>query len=1034
LLIAVAETLTFLFTDIEGSTSLWERFPDAMKDALKEHDAILQRAVAAFGGRVVKSTGDGTLAVFGGAFDAVGASLAAQHELAAASWPATGPLRVRIGIHSGQADQRANDFFGPTVNRAARIMAAGHGGQVLVSAAAASLATERLPPGASFLDLGEHRLRGIDRAERIFQLVHPALEAQFPPLATVRLMVANLPARATIFVGRAAELAEIKTRLADPSVRLLTLIGPGGTGKTALAIRTAEDIASSYPDGECFVDLSNSRDSNAVLLAMARGVGLDESADRSLHEELTDFLRGRRALLVLDNFEQVTEAAGAVARLLSDCPQLKFLATSREALHVRAEQLFHVAPLTLPAAKAGLSVVELQECEAVQLFIDRAQAVRPGFRLTEDNAGAVAEICRRLDGLPLAIELAAARLRLLSPDALRKQLYSRLNVSSGGPRDLPERQQTLRAAIDWSYEILGSAERRLFELMSVFADADLVAVEAVAAQTQIGAGEGFDTVEVLTGLVDKSLVRQVDSDSGEPRMAMLETIREFAGDRLNQDAEANRRAHRAHALYYAGLVSERVGAVASKDDVQQLDSMAVEAANLRIAWDYWVAAGDLEELERMARALLVLYDAHGWYLDIVKLAKDMLAVLDRATSAPNRAVQEIALRTILARALMTTQGFTPEVEKAYVGAVKLFEQANDVGVRQKFTVLRGLFSLYQLTAQADATERLANELMALAEREGDVRMRIDARLALAAQIMFADPSAGVALLDEAISFFPDVPARPYSMRGPANDPRVSCLTTAAFGSWFIGRPDKALERANQALELAAALKHPFTSAYAEFHVGLIHTFRREFDIAHDHAAEARQIGADHGFQIWNAIGGCLVGVAQTGMGHSGAGVANIEAGLQMYRELRSPPVFWPILLLLASSAYHRAGRHAEGLRHIEETAPMVGPKTIGALFPEFQIAKGDLLASGLTDGQDTPEALYLSAFDIAGAFKARMPQLRAATRLARSWRDRGEGDRAVQALAPLYSGFDEGLATADLCDARDVLSAIAPSDFPPRSI
>ena len=1026
----MAETFTFLFTDIEGSTGLWERFPDAMRGALKQHDAILRAAVEGFQGRVVKSTGDGTLAVFGSATDAVDACLAAQGMLAAAQWPETGPLRVRMGLHSGQAEQRANDFFGQTVNRAARIMAAGHGGQVLVSASAATLATERLPPDASFLDLGEHRLRGIDRAERIFQLLDPTLARDFPPLATVRLIVANLPARATVFVGRQTELAQIRSQLADPSIRLLSLIGPGGTGKTALAIRIAEEVASIFPDGECFVDLSNARDSNAVLLATARAIGLEESVDRALHEELANFLRGRRALLVLDNFEQVTQAAGDVAKLLGDCPKLCMLVTSREALHVRAEYVFHLAPLQLPPANARMSAEQLQECEAVQLFVDRARAVRPGFQLTSDNADAVAEICRRLDGLPLAIELAAARLQLLSPDALRKQLHSRLTLLSGGPRDLPERQQTLRAAIDWSYELLGEDERRLFELMSVFADADLPAVEAVAANAQIAAGAS-DLIQVLTGLIDKSLVRQVDSESGEPRMKMLETIREFAADRLKQNAEAAVRTLRSHAVYYADLASNRGASEFTAEAASDaLAGMVLEIGNLRIAWDYWVAADDLEQLERLAKALLVLYDAQGWYLDIVKLTKDMLAVLDRAPSAPNRALQEIALRTILARSLMVTQGFTPEVEKAYVGAVELFERANDVGARQKFPVLRGLYSLYQLNGQVEQTEKIGRELLALAERDGDPRMLIDARLAVGAQQVFADPPRGVETLDQAIALFPRVTSRPYSMRGPANDPRVSCLTTAAFGSWIVGRTDTALERANEALALAATLNHPFTSAYAQFHVGLIHTLRREFDIAHDRAAQAREIGAEHGLQIWNAVGGCLVGVAQTGMDHAEEGVANIQSGLEMYRELRSPPVFWPILLLLSAGAHHRAGKREEGLRHIEATATLVAASTIGALFPEFQIAKGDLLSTGIGGTEENPEMLYQSAFDLAGSLNARMPQLRAGTRLARGWRDRGEGELALRTLAPLYSAFDEGLGTSDLLDARMVLSSVAPRDFP----
>jgi hypothetical protein len=432
----------------------------------------------------------------------------------------------------------------------------------------------------------------------------------------------------------------------------------------------------------------------------------------------------------------------------------------------------------------------------------------------------------------------------------------------------------------------------------------------------------------------------------------------------------------------------------------------------------------------MAKALIVLYDAHGWYLDIVRLAKDMLAVLDRAAMAPDRAVQEITLRTILARALMVTQGFTPEVEKAYVGAVELFERVNDIGVRQKFTVLRGLLSLYQLTGQVGQTEKIARDLMALARRDGDPRMLIDAHLTVASRRVFTDPQEGVDILDHAISLFPRVPSRPYSLRGPANDPRVSCLTTAAFGSWILGRPDRALERANQALSVAASLNHPFSTAYAHFHVGLIHTLRREFDMAHERAAYAQQIGEDHGLQIWSAVGGCLAGAAQTGLGRGDEGLAKVQSGLAAYRELRSPPVFWPILLLFSASACHRAGRREEGLRHIEATSEMVGPQSIGVLYPEFQIVKGDLLAAGLRAGGEEPAPLYQSAFDLAGSLNARMPQLRAATRLARHWQVQGETERAAQTLAPLYSRFEEGLAIADLVEARGVLSEVAPGAFP----
>jgi predicted ATPase len=442
-------------------------------------------------------------------------------------------------------------------------------------------------------------------------------------------------------------------RLQDASVRLLTLVGPGGTGKTTLSIRAAEDVSVGFPDGVCFVDLSSARDTNTVLVAIARATGLDEVIDHTLQEELAKVLGDRQALLLLDNFEQVAEAAGSVAKLLSDCPRLKVLVTSREALHVRAEQVYPVSPLTLPPAGVKrASAKGVESCESAQLFVDRAQASRPGSRLTDDNAPAVAEICRRLDGLPLAIELAAARLGLFSPEALRDQLQNRLGLLRSGPRDLPQRQQTLRSTLDWSYELLKPGEQRLFELLAVFADAEITAVEAVAARSDASEGGAGDVLDELGRLIDKSLIRRLEQPQGESRITMLETIREFAADRLEQQPDFSARARRAHAAYYA----------------------------------------------------------RGWYLDTVVLTTDMLSVLKTHASSPERVGQEIALRTSLARALMATKGFTPEVENAFASAIELFERGTDA--RQQFSVLRGLARLYELRGQVDKAAHLAREILA----------------------------------------------------------------------------------------------------------------------------------------------------------------------------------------------------------------------------------------------------------------------------------------------------------------------------------
>ena len=533
-------TLAFLFTDIEGSTGLWERFPESMGSSLERHDEILRSAVEGAAGEVVKTTGDGLMAVFGSARDGVRACLRAQLALADEPWNEAGPLRVRMGLHAGEAAASNGDYHGPAVNRTARIMAAGHGGQVLLSAVVAELVVDELPEGSTLLDLGEHRLKSLGRPERIFQLVHPGLSTGFPALATIHDRARDLPLETSGLVGREGELKQIEERLQDDAVRLVTLLGPGGIGKTRLALRVAANLGSVFDDGVFFVDLETARGAASVLVAIARSVGLPDASEDSQLDELVSRLKDRRCLVVLDNFEQVTAAASTVARLLDDCPGPKMLVTSREALRIRGEHRFPVPPLTLPeAAVRQHSAEQLMRYEAIQLFVERAEAIRPDFRLTDENASAVAEICLRLDGLPLAIELATARLGLFSPEALRERLGSRLSLLRSGARDLPERQQTLRATIDWSYELLDPGEQRLFELLSAFAGTRFEAVETVAGSLNGRLG-GLDTLDGLASLVDKSLVRQIDAGDGEPRFVMLETIREYATERLDEPRRLRR--------------------------------------------------------------------------------------------------------------------------------------------------------------------------------------------------------------------------------------------------------------------------------------------------------------------------------------------------------------------------------------------------------------------------------------------------------------------------------------------------------------
>jgi predicted ATPase/class 3 adenylate cyclase len=1009
-------TVVFLFTDVEGSTRLWERFPQAMKTALERHDQILQAAVAASNGQVVKTTGDGMMAVFSSAAAAARACLTAQRDLAAQPWGATGPLRVRMGVHAGEPARRSSDYFGPVVNRAARIMAAGHGGQVLLSAAAAELVADRLAAGADLRDLGLHRLKDLGRPERLFQLVHPDLADGFPPLATLDRRPNNLPTQTSTFVGRDAELAQIGSRLADEAVRLLTLTGPGGTGKTRLALRAAADEIDRFEDGVFFVDLSAVRAAEDVPTSIARAIGLSEPGGQALLQELRGRLRRQHTLLVLDNFEQVTTAAPTAVELLEGCQRLKLLVTSREALRVRPEHLFPVPPLSLPRSAPGhRSPAELAGYEAVQLFVERAQAVSADFRLTEDNADAVAGICWRLDGLPLAIELATARLNLFSPEALRDRLGSRLRLLRGGARDLPARQQTLRATIEWSYQLLEPGEQRLFDLLSVFSGTGFEAVETVAAELDRLTGAPLDVLDGLASLVDKSLVRRDDAGAEEPRVVMLETIREYAAERLDDQPELAASARRAHAAYFADFARRQWEHLTGRRRGPALAAMTIDLENLRLAWDHWVAAGDLDQLNKLVDSLWLLYDARGWYHDTLRLTTDLLEVLSSSTSTPDRVSQEVTLRTSLARALMASKGYTPEVEEVYARTLELFEGRQ---VPQLFPVLRNLASFYNFRGEFDSAARMARAILRLGEEQQDAAMLVDGHLLMGANLAFLDDlRAGLEHLDKAIAIFRSEPY-PAGRYRLGNNPGVPCLTTSAFTLWMLGHPDRALQRADEALAVATELEHPLSLAYGLYHVGYLHLWRREPDLVHDRAERLLRLVDEHDFPIWRALGTCLLGAAATAMGQGEEGLAKLRQGVDLYQGLTTPPVFWPMLRALEAGAYAQAGRVTEGLALLDEALEIATRGSGTTMVPEFQLLKGDLLLA-LGDGAD-PGSWFQRAFDHAQRLDARMPQLRAAVRLCRLRSDR-DGEPAAAQLRAVYDTFTEGFATADLTEARALL-------------
>ena len=505
-------TVTFLFTDLEGSTRLWEQYREAMPGALARHDEIVRSAIAAHGGQIVKSTGDGFHAVFVDAARAVEAAIEAQQALGNEAWSAPGGLRVRMGIHTGAAEFRGGDYPGTAVNRAARLMDLAHGGQVVCSHATADLAGDLVAEGVAFLDLGKHRLRDLSRAERVFQAVAPGLATEFPLLRSLDTLPGNLPLQLTSFVGRADELAAVARVLAES--RLVTLTGVGGVGKTRLAMQVAAELLPQFADGAWLCELAAAADGVLMAHTVADAIGARQRDGRSMADSVVEFLRDRELLLVFDNCEHLLgDAAELTSAILRQCPRVRVLATSREALDVMGEQVVRLGSLPIPPVVAKLSVVT--SSEAVRLFVDRATSARSGFTLGGANLDAVAEICRRLDGIPLAIELAAARVAAMTPADISAHLDERFRLLTGGRRSRVERHQTLRATLEWSYGLLDATERAVFDRLGVFVGSfDADAAEAVVGDDEL---EHWDVLDALTGLVRKSMIVADAADDGTTR-------------------------------------------------------------------------------------------------------------------------------------------------------------------------------------------------------------------------------------------------------------------------------------------------------------------------------------------------------------------------------------------------------------------------------------------------------------------------------------------------------------------------------------
>jgi predicted ATPase/class 3 adenylate cyclase/DNA-binding CsgD family transcriptional regulator len=869
-------TVTLLLADVEGSTRLWETQPEEMSAAIARLDRTVSDVVAAHDGvrPVEQGEGDSFVAAFARASDAVAAALQLQRAPLA-------PIRLRIGVHTGEIQLRDDaNYIGPTINRTARLRDLAHGGQTVLSGATEAMVLDRLPAGAWLTDLGTHALRDLPRPERVVQLCHPDLVNEFPPLRTSKTVAAtNLPVQLTSFVGRGAELTQLRELRAQN--RVVTLTGAGGAGKTRLAIQVAAAMVGEFGDGVWYVDLAPITDPELVAVTVARALGLPDQPGRSTMDSLLRYVGGRQMLVVLDNCEHLLDAsAELVVALLSGAPRLTLLATSREAIGVAGEVSWRVPSLSLTD-------------EAIELFADRARHARPDFTLTDDNAAAVGEICARLDGVPLAIELAAARVRALSLAEILDSLHDRFRLLTGGARTAVRRPQTLRASVDWSHALLTEPERALLRRLAVFLGGfDIDAAQAVAGSGDV---QRYQVLDQLTLLVDKSLV-VADDSGGRTRYRLLETVRQYALEKLGESGEADavRARHRDH---YTSLAAP-LDAPAGRDYEQRLEQADIEIDNLRAAFGWSRENSDVELALALASSLQPLWLARG-------RLREGLAWFDTALADDNAQHPEVAA-AVRARAL---------ADRAMLGSwVGVGAAADSLDQAQQALVI---------ARELDDPDLLARALTACGY--------------IAAYTTYTNPEMARGYFAEALG-----PARASGDRWRLSQ----ILASQAAGAILAGEPIAARAAAEEGRDLADAIGDRFTSRRCRMGLGLAQAVRGELAGA---VAQFREVAAEaeaaHD-QICRADSLAYQGVALAYQGDTAAARAAAGAAIEAAAELGGLKAGSGYFALAAAAL---AAGDAATARDATEAAPYLGalPQVAGrrAIGVEVALAGGDLLAA-----------------------------------------------------------------------------------------
>jgi predicted ATPase/class 3 adenylate cyclase len=1009
-------TLTVLHTDIENSTSLTVHLGDRYPEILDTHCALLRAACAAHEGHEVDTQGDSFFVVFPRATQAVAAAVAIQRGLAAEAWPEDGAVRVRIGLHTGEPIRTAAGYTGLDVIRGARIKEAGHGGQVLLSKATATLIEDALIGGLSLRDLGAHRLKGLPHPERIFQLIIPDLPADFPPLRS-GLPLTNLPAPASDLIGRDAALPEVAELLM--AHRIVTLAGAGGIGKTRLGLEVAWQLLPHFADGVWLAELAPLSDADLVVDAVAAALGLDLAGGVASPDGVARALGPKQLLLVLDNCEHVIDRAARMADALARVnPTVRILATSREPLRAEGEYLYRVPPLDVPAEDTH-DPEDLWRHGAVQLFVARARAAASNFMLDERTAALIGAVCRRLDGIPLAIELAAARTATLGVDGVAARLDDRFRLLMGGHRTALPRHQTLRATLDWSYELLSESERVILRRLAIFAGGfTLEAATAIGTSAESSDIAASDVVDAVANLVAKSLVgAQIGAATMHYRL--LETTRAYAFEKLAAGGEFEQVA-RGHAAYYRNLFERAEAEWETRPTAEWLEDYRHSLDNVRVALDWaFSPSGDTSIGVALTAASVPLWFQLSLMVECRGRVERALACLEPKSSLDAR--REMQLYAALGASLIQLKGHVPETGAAWTNALHCAERLAET--EYQLRALWGLWSYRLSRGEHRAAQALAQRFSSLAAHSADPTDRlIGARLVGVSQHYLGDQADARRHLEHMLNHYVAPAYRPPAIRFQY-DQRVMARATLAWILWLQGFPDQAMGTAKGNVEEARASGHALSLSYALAEAACpVALFVGDLATADCLVAMLLDHSAKHGLSLAHAWSRYLEGVLYIKRGDAVTGLQRLRSMFDELGQTRFVLRYTAFLGALAEGLAG-AGQVAQGLVMIDEALARSEGNEEGWCVAELRRVKGEVvLFEGGARAAAAAEDHFLHAVDWAHRQGALSWELRAATSLARLWQQQDRAAEARGVLAPVYARFTEGFATADLKAAKALLN------------